>query len=81
MSTDLARLPEIVATLPEKRRERIMRTLARERAAERITHVYPGMLKRYRTQRAQDETARALRDEGFDFVSARFVQSVMREGR
>lgn len=81
MSVDLAALPEIVATLPEKRRERVMKVLQRERAAVRIKDVYPPMLKRYQTERAKEETARALRSEGFDFVTARWVQSVMREKR
>lgn len=74
-------LPAIFAMLPPKRRERVLAVLDRERAAERIREVYGPMLVRYKTQRAQDETAAMLQREGFRFVTARFVQSVMREQR
>lgn len=81
MSTDLARLPQIVAALPQKRRDAVLKVLDRERAAERIKEVYPRHIDRFCESEAFRRTAEDLIGEGFRFVTPRWVQSVMREGR
>jgi hypothetical protein len=78
---DLAALPAVLAALPERRRKRVLDVIDRERAAERAREVYPVHLARYREAEAFRRTAEALIGEGFRFVTSRFVQSVMREGR
>ena len=72
-----------LSPLPPERRAAVAERYWRERAAVRIKEVYPQMLQRFRHDAAYRETARALKQERpqFAFISPRFVQAVMREGR
>ena len=79
MSTDALDL----SPLPPERRERVAETYWRELAAVRIRDLYPRFLQRYHHNAAYRETVAALKQdrEEFDFITPRFVQAVIREGR
>lgn len=70
-----------LSMLPDRRAAKVIDTYQRERAAVRIREVYPVKNQRWKEQEAFRRTAAALRAEGFAFVTPRWVQSVMREGR
>lgn len=70
-----------LSTLPPARRDRVLDAYQRERAAVRVREVYPAQLARFKEAEAFRRTAERLVAEGFRFVTSRWVQRVMREGR
>lgn len=70
-----------LSTLPPARRSRVLDAYQRERAAVRIREVYPVQLARFKEAEAFRRTAAVLVGEGYRFVTSRWVQSVIREGR
>lgn len=70
-----------LSILPPRRADKVREAYDRERAAERIRAVYPMMNQRWTEAEAFRRTAAALAAEGYPFVTARWVQRVMREGR
>ena len=70
-----------LSTLPERRRARVLDAYQREAAAERIRAVYPMHLARWKEGEAFRRTAEQMTREGYAWVTARWVQRVMRDGR